>query len=81
MHGWGATHAGAALSACVVLRLRGGYLDDVEPLEFGLGAREIDHLHHDIGKDGAQPAPQTTRDVWAICRSSTRRATWTSRAP
>ena len=40
------------------LRLRGGsYLDDVEPLEFGLGAREIDHLHYDIGKDGAQPAP------------------------
>lgn len=36
------------------LRLRGGnYLDDVEPLEHGLDARDIQALHYDIEKDAA----------------------------
>lgn len=40
------------------LRLRGGnYMDDVELLEDGLSARDIEKLHYEIGKDGASPQP------------------------
>jgi len=48
------------------LRLRGGnYMEDVEPLEYGLTEREIEQLHYDIGKDGStfpQP-PDYSRHV------------------
>jgi tetratricopeptide (TPR) repeat protein len=48
----------AASQPAAVLGLRGGnYLDDVEPLEEGLSARDIEKLHFNIGKDGSV-APQ-----------------------